>query len=66
MWSAYCEELVFIMKCESIKFNAEENKSSNLKEVQGDIISSTGNAVKYIYEIRHGKLGGQWEYSKYS
>ncbi|KAI4579165.1 hypothetical protein MJG53_001038 [Ovis ammon polii x Ovis aries] len=50
-----------IMKCESIKFNAEENKSSNLK-VPGDIISSTEIPSEvHLRSGALGKLGGQPE-----
>ncbi|KAF4020798.1 hypothetical protein G4228_012644 [Cervus hanglu yarkandensis] len=50
-----------IMKCESTKLNAEENKSSNLK-ASGDIISSTETPSEvHLPSGAFGKLGGQPE-----
>ncbi|XP_065732505.1 DNA polymerase theta [Phocoena phocoena] len=50
-----------IMKCESTKFNAEENKSSNL-QVSGDNISSTEiSSGVHLLSGAFGKSGGQRE-----
>ncbi|XP_057401820.1 DNA polymerase theta isoform X2 [Balaenoptera acutorostrata] len=50
-----------VMKCESTKFNAEENKSSNL-QVPGDNISSTEiPSGVHLLSGAFGKSGGQCE-----
>ncbi|XP_061049137.1 DNA polymerase theta [Eubalaena glacialis] len=50
-----------VMKCESTKFNAEENKSSNL-QVSGDNISSTEiPSGVHLLSGAFGKSGGQCE-----
>ncbi|TKC36173.1 hypothetical protein EI555_017107 [Monodon monoceros] len=50
-----------VMKCESTKFNAEENKSSNL-QVSGDNISSTEiSSGVHLLSGAFGKSGGQRE-----